>query len=653
MVKSAIYTGFVYHKRFLPVEHEFKYPVYFFSLDLAELEQLHRQCAGFSVNRFNFFSFFEKDYLYGFKGSLMTRVKQFLLDQGAKEDVSAIRLITTPKFLGKGFNPVSFYYCFGQDNNLIYVIAEVNNTFRQSHTYLLNRNDFDNNKFGFSAKKIFHVSPFFTVDGNYKFKLSNLGKNATFEIDYYKENDRLLYAILSGKQRMFTSFNLLKTLVQFPFSILLTFPRIVFEAIRLFFIKKLTWYHKPMSAADDTFSKQKPTWLQALYLSVLQKRLNKLDEHSLVLELPNKEKVEYGDVSSSHKVYLTILDYRFLNFIVTRGAMGFGEAYMMGYWKSKDVVKLMMFFIKHRSLLYERKGLLSNLIKPIFYLQHKLLPNTVEGSKKNIQEHYDLGNDFFSTFLDESMLYSSALYPKKDMTLEHAQEAKIAEIIDKLDIQKQHHVLEIGSGWGTLAIEMAKRTGCKVTTITISQKQFEYVKKRLKDENIGENVDVILKDYRLQEGLFDRVVSIEMIEAVGHKFLPVYFNKINDLLADNGKLFIQGITMPDELYDTYRKSSDWIRKYIFPGGHLPSLGIINKIISESTTLTLDTCSNIGIDYAETLKDWRNRFEQEINSIKSMGFDQKFINKWIYYFIYCEVGFRTDLIHNHQMVFSKK
>ena len=144
-----------------------------------------------------------------------------------------------------------------------------------------------------------------------------------------------------------------------------------------------------------------------------------------------------------------------------------------------------------------------------------------------------------------------------------------------------------------------------------------------------------------------------MDQWVFHPFLPVYFNKINDLLADNGKLFIQGITMPDELYDTYRKSSDWIRKYIFPGGHLPSLGIINKIISESTTLTLDTCSNIGIDYAETLKDWRNRFEQEINSIKSMGFDQKFINKWIYYFIYCEVGFRTDLIHNHQMVFSKK
>tara|TARA_A100001015_G_C15043666_1_gene741722 strand:- start:100 stop:2061 length:1962 start_codon:yes stop_codon:yes gene_type:complete len=653
MVKSSIYTGFVYHKRFLPVTHDFKYPVYFFSLDLNELAFLNQSCFGFSVNRFNLFSFYENDYLYGFDGPLFDRVKAFLKSHQANKNVVSVRLVTTPKFLGKGFNPVSFFYCYDQNDCLNYVIAEVNNTFRQTHTYLLTNCNDQQKKYRFHAEKVFHVSPFFTLDGNYQFNLSDLSSEAILEIDYFKDKKKYLYAVLSGKQRDFKSWLLFKTFLQFPFSILLTFPRIVYEAIRLFFVKKLMWYHKPMVSSDNTFSKHPPTFLQRLYLNALKNRFSKIKGGFFQLELPNKTVLNFGDVNSKEHVSLKMLDYRLLNYIVTRGSMGFGESYMLGYWTSDDIVRLMMFFIENRSFLYERKGLLSNIAKPIFYLQHKLLPNTVSGSKKNIQEHYDLGNDFFSTFLDDSMLYSSALYPKKDMSLELAQEAKINEIITKLDIQQDHHVLEIGSGWGTLAIEMAKRTGCKVTTITISQKQFEHVKQRIDKESIGDKVCVILKDYRLQEGVFDRIVSIEMIEAVGHKYLPVYFGKINDLLSDKGKLFIQGITIPDELYETYTKSSDWIRKYIFPGGHLPCLGIINKIITESTSLTLDTCQNIGKDYAETLKDWRIRFQKEVEVIKSMGFDQEFINKWIYYFIYCEVGFRTDLIHNHQMVFIKK
>lgn len=652
MVASCIYTGFVYHKRFLPVVHEFKYPVYFFSLRLSELSILNNTILGFSINRFNLFSFHEKEYLHGYDGTLYERVKHFLQSKDATIPIVDVQLITTPKFLGKGFNPVSFFYCYGQQNELVYVIAEVNNTFNQSHTYLLSCHDQHQDIYRFNTEKTFHVSPFFTVDGYYDFSLSKLTDQVSFEIDYFKEDARQLYAILNGKKRELNQFMLFKTFFQFPLSILLTFPRIVFEAIRLFFQKKLLWYHKPMSVSADTFSKRKPTMMQRLYLKALSKRFDKLTTGCLTLELPNKQILKFGNLNHEKQVHLQIKDFRFLNFIVTRGSMGFGESYMLGFWNSNDVVTLMMFFIESRQLLYERKGLLSNVIKPFFYLQHKLLPNTVSGSKKNIQQHYDLGNDFFSTFLDHSMLYSSAIYSSAENSLEQAQEDKIQEIISRLGIQPEHHVLEIGSGWGTLAIEMAKRVGCKVTTITVSQKQFEYVQQAIQREQLSDQVEVLLQDYRLQEGMFDRIVSIEMIEAVGHKFLPVYFKKIDDLLRPQGKLFIQGITIPDELYDTYRSSSDWIRKYIFPGGHLPSLGIINDIISSTTSMSLDVCNNIGIDYAETLKAWRMRFEDKIKEVQSMGFDQEFINKWIYYFLYCEVGFRSKLIHNHQMVFVK-
>jgi cyclopropane-fatty-acyl-phospholipid synthase len=293
-----------------------------------------------------------------------------------------------------------------------------------------------------------------------------------------------------------------------------------------------------------------------------------------------------------------------------------------------------------------------NLLKVSNRILHAMKPNSLKGSKKNIRAHYDLSNQFFSLFLDPSMTYSSALFEEKAFTLQRAQEQKYDSLCQAVRLDEADHVLEIGSGWGGFAAYAAKKYGCKVTGITISEEQFKLSNERIKKQGLSDRVSFLLEDYRKVKGTFDKVVSIEMIEAVGHKYFKQYFAKINELLKPEGALGLQAIIIPDSRYEDYRKSTDWIQKHIFPGGLLPSIGKINESVNLTGNMNLYSLKEMGLSYARTLRNWYGNFQENLHAVRELGFDDTFIRKWEYYLCSCEASFLQRNINVVQMVYAR-
>lgn len=298
------------------------------------------------------------------------------------------------------------------------------------------------------------------------------------------------------------------------------------------------------------------------------------------------------------------------------------------------------------------KQVLLNLLGHYNRILHKLRPNSLTTSRRNIAEHYDLGNDFYELFLDPTMTYSSALFTSPNQSLEAAQIAKYDSLCRKLKLQPTDHVLEIGSGWGGFSCHAAKNYGCKITTVTISEAQFNYAKARFEREGIADRVEIKLMDYRLITGRFDKIASIEMLEAVGAAYLETYFAKCHEVLKPDGLLGVQMITCPDARYDALRQGVDWIQKHIFPGSLLLSVGRVNQALNQTGDLFLHDFLDLGNSYAKTLKLWRENFNQQLAGIRALGFDEKFIRKWNYYFSYCEAAFAMRNISVVQAVYTR-
>jgi cyclopropane-fatty-acyl-phospholipid synthase len=285
-------------------------------------------------------------------------------------------------------------------------------------------------------------------------------------------------------------------------------------------------------------------------------------------------------------------------------------------------------------------------------LWHTLRANTLGGSRKNIGKHYDLSNDFFQTFLDPTMLYSCGLYYNEGDTCEDAQHHKMQRVIEKAHIESSDHVLEIGCGWGGFAMEAVRITGCRVTGITVSEEQYQLAQARVLQAGLQDKITILFKDYRRVAGLFDKIVSIEMLEAVGHKYLGTFFATCDKLLKPAGRLVIQVITIPDQSYEDYRRTTDWIQKYIFPGGHLPSVTAMSQVVTRNTSLLMEQMEDIGTNYARTLRDWRGSFTCNLDKINALGFDEIFRRKWVYYLAICEAAFRERAVGDIQVVFRK-
>jgi len=374
---------------------------------------------------------------------------------------------------------------------------------------------------------------------------------------------------------------------------------------------------------------------------------------SIVIRQPGYAECHINTASPDRRpAELEVLNPSFWRDLVTGGSIGAAESYVAGDWESPDLVLLLRFFARNISVMNRFEDRFSAVSKPLLKLFHRLNRNSKEGSRKNIAAHYDLGNELFSLFLDDTMMYSSAIYPDTHSSLDEAAVHKLDTICQRLELTPEDRVVEIGSGWGGFAIHAARHYGCHVTTTTISKEQFNLAKKRIDEAGLSDRITLLLEDYRSLEGQFDKLVSIEMIEAVGPQYLPVYISQINRLVRPGGQVLIQAINMPEQRYRRALNNVDFIQRHIFPGSFIPSFGAILQAIESDAELVLANVADLTADYARTLADWRSRFSANGAQIKALGYDLRFRRLWDFYFSYCEAGFSERAIGVAQIHFVK-
>ena len=359
----------------------------------------------------------------------------------------------------------------------------------------------------------------------------------------------------------------------------------------------------------------------------------------LTLVLPDGREMRLEGAVEGPEARLVIRDYRFINRVMGTGTIGFGEGYMAGEWDTPDLSRALEVLAANFAQ-FEGVSFGNPLMTAVNLLGHTLRGNTRWGSKRNIHAHYDLGNAFYARWLDPTMTYSAARFSRPGEPLPDAQARKYRTLAQTMDLRAGHSVLEIGCGWGGFAEFAAREVGAKVTAITISEAQYMFAKERMFNLGLAEKADIQLIDYRDVTGKFDRVASIEMFEAVGERFWSTYFDKIRDSLAPGGRAGLQIITIRDELFEHYKRTPDFIQKYIFPGGMLPSEERL-KVATDNAGLSWGPISRFGVCYADTLAEWARRFEAAWEEITHLGFDERFRKLWRFYLSYCEAGFRTE------------
>ena len=407
---------------------------------------------------------------------------------------------------------------------------------------------------------------------------------------------------------------------------------------------------KQLSIASEGFpaGAQKPSPLDRLARRAVLRRLSAI-EHGRLTVSDGGTLHHFGDPAADLTATVTVTDPRFYADVAFGGAIGGGEAYIRGYWHADCVTDVVRIFAKNRQLLEVMESGISALTRPLRKIFHWFNQNTRKGSRRNISAHYDLGNDFFELWLDSRMQYSAAIFEEPDIDLESAQVAKLERICRKLRLEQDDHLLEIGTGWGGLAVHAAKRYGCRVTTTTISEEQYRYAKRRVSEEGLDDRVEVTMRDYRDLEGTYDKLVSVEMLEAVGHEYHATFFRKCCDLLKPAGLMVLQTITIADQRYDKSKRSVDFIQRYIFPGGCLPSVTSMNRTMTEHTDLRVTHTEDIGPHYATTLRHWHDRLFERIEEVRNLGYSSEFIRMWQYYLCYCEGGFLERVIGNVQVI----
>ena len=384
---------------------------------------------------------------------------------------------------------------------------------------------------------------------------------------------------------------------------------------------------------------------------------SKIQIGTLEVIYANKEVKLYGEKKEEKKVTLIIKNSKFFYRVALYGDIGFAESYIDEDFETSNLTKLIEIALLNSQYLgttseNEKNNKFINMMPVFNKLKHTLRKNSKTNSRKNISAHYDLSNDFYKLMLDETMMYSSAIFSNKDEDLYSAQKNKLEKLSNKLNLKENSNILEIGSGWGAMALHLANDKKCKVTTVTLSNEQKKLCEDRFNKHNAQEKIDILLKDYRDLYGTFDAIIAVEMFEAVGREYFHIFFKKCQELLKPNGVLVLQVITMPDQRYKDYSKGTDFIQKYIFPGGHLPSISKILEVTSKHTRLNLNHLEEFTEDYAKTLNIWHENFEKKLEEVKKLGFDEYFIRMWKMYLNYCEAAFLTRNINLHQLVFTR-
>ena len=664
----SLFVSKVDHCRIGPQVHRFGYLNLSALVDLDDLQDLSRPEVSafgrwFSYNRFGVFSIRDSDYLPGKPGSIKERLLAHLQEFSGKTSSmltppggwGRIELLTSPRFFGYVFNPVNFYLCYlpGAEQPEA-CLAEVNNTFGETHLYLgepvegraaagVRR---------FRTKKEFHVSPFYDRSGDYSFTVRRKGERIDVRVNLIRQEKIVFTSGMKGRALPLEPAALWRHLLSgFRYG-WLTLPRIILQAGILRFKKGLPVYSKPIPQSAQTIGKRKPTRFERLSQKLLCRYLERLTLGRLLIELPSGAELVFGPEGQQQPVRIIVHDWSFFSRVLLGGDVAFGECYSDKIWSTDELQAVLTIFLNNVNELNDRKIPFTALRQKLNAIWHRRRANTKPGSAKNIPAHYDLGNELFSRFLDGRLVYSCAAFQEPGESLEQAQLNKLRSMIKKARIEAKHHLLEIGGGWGAFAIEAVKQTGCRVTTITLSEQQLAYMKQQVEQAGLTDRIDVRLCDYREIEGKFDRIVSIEMLEAVGHENLGTFFSTCDRLLNPNGVMALQFITVPDQNYAAYRRSCDWIQKYIFPGGHCPSLTAVCNAATKHSPFVVEELENIGPSYARTLREWRKRFFEKTAELSSLGYDERFQRMWEYYLVYCETGFAGRQLGTLQLVLTR-
>jgi cyclopropane-fatty-acyl-phospholipid synthase len=391
-------------------------------------------------------------------------------------------------------------------------------------------------------------------------------------------------------------------------------------------------------------------WISRLPRRILTNSLASTRSGSITLREHGRE-VLLGEATELH-VQLQVHRPRFFRRAFLGGSLAVAESYMEGDWDCSDLTTFFRIFARDQEVARRFDRGLANGAKQFHRCYHWWRRNSRSGSRKNIESHYDLGNDFFELWLDETMAYSCGLFRDESTSLQEASVEKFDRICRHLSLSPNDEVIEIGSGWGGFAIHAAQNYGCRVTTTTISREQFELAKQRIDEAGVSDRVTILQSDYRDLSGRFDKLVSIEMVEAVGHQYLDEYFKKCSQLLRPNGACLIQAIVMPDRGYERYLRSVDFIQRYVFPGGCLPSLGAMLSSVARQTDMRLAEAQDFAPHYSRTLRAWRDAFVQQLPAVRRLGYSEEFIRMWTYYLCYCEAAFEESCIGLLQLMFVK-
>jgi cyclopropane-fatty-acyl-phospholipid synthase len=405
-------------------------------------------------------------------------------------------------------------------------------------------------------------------------------------------------------------------------------------------IAKTAAYESPVTGTFDRFLRRQ--------LLGQWRRLR----HGRLLLTDDGEQHEFGDATTELPIHMQILDPAFYRAVATNGSVGAGEAYMDGLWRCDNLVGLVQLLVRNRDMLDGMESGLARLGGIALRAWHALRRNTRDGSRRNIAAHYDLGNDFFSLFLSPDLMYSSAIWADESDTLDTASTRKLARICQQLDLKPTDRVIEIGTGWGGFALYAAQHYGCHVTTTTISREQHALASERVAAAGLGNRVNLLLNDYRDLDGQYDKLVSIEMVEAIGASYLDAYFGKLGSLLRPGGLALVQAITIEDHRYAQALASVDFIKRHVFPGSFIPSINALLAAKTRSCDLSLMRMEDFGHSYALTLKAWRERFMAHLPHVRAQGFDERFIRLWEFYLTYCEGGFRERSIGVAHLLLAK-
>lgn len=403
---------------------------------------------------------------------------------------------------------------------------------------------------------------------------------------------------------------------------------------------------RPTSVAEDS-------WLQRTGRNALLGRLAQL-KHGEIAVVEGEQLHRFGKLTPQCPLSarVEVMHPQFWADAAFGGTTGAGEAYIHGHWRSDDLVALVRIMVLNREIMQSMEGGLAALTAPLRRILHWLNRNSKDGSRRNIAAHYDLGNDFFQLFLDDTMAYSCGIFTAPEATLQEASLAKFEAVCRKLQLKPTDRLVEIGTGWGGLAIHAARKYGCRVTTTTISKQQYEFAKERVAAAGLGDRIELRLDDYRDLTGRYDKLVSIEMIEAVGPQYLDTYIAKCASLLEADGAMLIQAITLQDQIYDDALKGVDFIQRFVFPGSFIPCVTAIANAVTRATDMKVSHLEDIGPHYATTLRKWRENFFANLGRVRALGYPEEFIRLWDYYLCYCEGGFAERQLGDVHMLMVK-